>query len=917
MQHPPILEDEPRRLAALREHQILDTPHEELFDAFARLAAQICAVPISLISLVDSDRQWFKANIGLDGVTETSREVSFCAHAIGHDGVLEVPDAAADERFADNPLVTGAPNIRFYAGAPLVTSDGLTLGSVCVIDRRPRTLDESQRRSLAALADAVMEQLEARRAMLRLFDSSQTELYHVDLAAGRIVFASEAARRNLGYDQREFANVPLDRLFPEFGDERRALRLGSLRELPDHRLTVRTTARRSDGSTYPIELRIELMVQSGRDIALVFGTDLTAETTAREQLDLLSAAIASTEDAVVIIKPVPGEGMPVVAYANDAFLRQVRGTADQIVGATVAPFLGPKTDMDVVREMRAKMMRGESARLEYVAYRLDGSHYYASVAARPMLDAEGKTAYFVVVEHDVTEQVLRGEQLEMQNERLTALTSIARGLFATLEPALLVEALLTGVRDLIGAKARILVARPNGGFAVTRNLSLPDRAPSAGDAFIEAASASDVTSVSDDERRAAIRIPGSLGQTRYVLDARSDTGLHTADVFALGLLGQYFAVAARNVELYHELQTRRAAVVELNQVKNDLIAMLAHDFKGPLTTIVGFADVLAEDDRFDEESRKFLNMISSSAMRLASLATDTLALSRLEQNELALTLEEFDLVGLAREVVRVFSVTRPIELRTDRPEIVIGGDPARLRQVLENLIGNAIKYSPGGEPVEVWLRSKGRGVEVSVKDHGIGIPEVDKPKLFGRFARAQNARAMGIGGTGFGLYLSKTIVEMHGGTIAVESKEGHGSTFRVFLPSSISAQRPKHRRFILIDPDGDARSYIAHTLRDDGGLATVVADGKELLDAIDETRFDAALVEVDRLGMPQAEFLHRVYGRTALIRIDPAPVKETQGWDGYLVRPFLVKDLLDVLEAAIAHQAKTQQALSLSSIPSA
>jgi CheY-like chemotaxis protein/two-component sensor histidine kinase len=364
-------------------------------------------------------------------------------------------------------------------------------------------------------------------------------------------------------------------------------------------------------------------------------------------------------------------------------------------------------------------------------------------------------------------------------------------------------------------------------------------------------------------------------------------------------------VAARNVELYHELQTRRAAVVELNQVKNDLIAMLAHDFKGPLTTIVGFADVLAEDERFDDEARKFLTMISSSAMRLASLATDTLALSRLEQNELALTIEEFDLVGLVREIVRVFSVTRAIELRTDRPELVVAGDPARLRQVFENLIGNAIKYSPSGESVEVFLRAKGRGVEISVRDHGIGIPEADKAKLFGRFARAGNARAMGIGGTGFGLYLSKTIVEMHGGTIGVDSKEGAGSTFRAFLPSSVTAQRPKHRRFILLDADGDARSYVAHTLRDDGFAATVVANGKELLDAVDETRFDAALVDVDLVGMPLEELVRRIAGRTAMIRIDSSATPQSDGWDGQLVKPFLVKDLQAVIESAILNQTRT------------
>jgi CheY-like chemotaxis protein/two-component sensor histidine kinase len=322
--------------------------------------------------------------------------------------------------------------------------------------------------------------------------------------------------------------------------------------------------------------------------------------------------------------------------------------------------------------------------------------------------------------------------------------------------------------------------------------------------------------------------------------------------------------------------------------------------------------VLAEDDRFDEESRKFLTMISSSAMRLASLATDTLALSRLEQNELTLNVEEFDLVALVRDIARVFSVTRAIDLRTDRPQLVIGGDPARLRQVFENLIGNAIKYSPNGDSVEVHLRAKGRGVEISVRDRGIGIPDADKSKLFGRFARAQNARAMGIGGTGFGLYLSKTIVEMHGGSIGVDSREGEGSTFRVFLPASVTATRPQHRRFILIDPEGESKSYVAHTLRDDGFAATVVADGKALLDVIDENQFDAALVDTEKIGMTLEEFVRRVAGRCALIRIDTGQVEETPGWDAYLVKPFLTKDLRAAIDAAIMRHPKPKHETVLS-----
>ena len=909
MQAVPPTPDESRRLAVLYAHQILDTPHEDAFDAFVRVAAAVCGVPISLISLIDLDRVWFKANLGLDGVTEIPRDDAFCALTIQGDAIFEIRDTEADPRFSGNPLVTGDPHIRFYAAAPLITSDGDAVGTICVIDRKPRRLTEQQRTALSALGDAVVEQLASRRALLRLFDSAETELYHLDFTAGRVTFASEAARQNLGYTQRELAGLGLSAVFAAFDEAQIARCVAALRASSEHRTTMHMPMKRRDGSTYPAELRIELVSLRNREVAFATATDLTDEATAREKINLLSAAIESIDDAVVISKPGrTADEHPTIVYVNAAFLRLKRATADDVIGKSIANFAGPESDREVTKQMRERMLRGEPGGGENTLYRADGTTYRALVAGRPLLDEHGKTTHFVVIEHDVTDVVLRGEQLEMQNERLTALTSIARGLFASLEPQALVDALLAGARELVGADARLLVARPNGGFAVTHDLAVPERAPATGDTFLENASRSDVTSIADGEKRAAIRIPGSLGQTRYMLDVRCKKPLHTADIFALGLLGQYFAVAARNVELYHELQTRRAAVVELNQVKNDLIAMLAHDFKGPLTTIVGFADVLAEDDRFDDEARKFLNMISTSAMRLASLATDTLALSRLEQNELALTIEEFDLVGLVREIVRVFSVTRQIELRTDRPELVVAGDPARLRQVFENLIGNAIKYSPSGESVEVFLRAKGRGVEISVRDHGIGIPDADKPKLFGRFARAQNARAMGIGGTGFGLYLSKTIVEMHGGTIGVDSQEGTGSTFRVFLPSSIAAQRPKHRRFILVDPDGDARSYVAHTLRDDGSAATVVANGKELLDAVDETKFDAALIDVERVGMPLEEFVRRVAGRTALIRIDAKAAPETEGWDGQLVKPFLVKDLQAVIEAALLRQPTRQPA---------
>lgn len=155
---PPIPTDEAERLAALREVGILDTPPEERFDRVTRLATYIFAVPVSLVTLVDATRQWFKSRQGFP-VPETPREFSFCAHAILGNDALVVPDAMADERFSDNPLVLGVPNIRFYAGQPLTAPDGSRIGTLCIIDRRPRHLADEDVQVLKDLAAIVQGEL--------------------------------------------------------------------------------------------------------------------------------------------------------------------------------------------------------------------------------------------------------------------------------------------------------------------------------------------------------------------------------------------------------------------------------------------------------------------------------------------------------------------------------------------------------------------------------------------------------------------------------------------------------------------------------------------------------------------------------------------------------------------------------------
>ena len=161
-------DNEVERLAALRRYDVLDTADEQEYDDLTTMAAAICDVPISVISLIDENRQWFKSRHGI-AATETPREDAFCAHAILRpDEIMEVRDSALDRRFAGNPLVTGGPKIRFYAGAPLLSADGAAIGTICVIDQKPRELTELQKKGLAALSRRVVAQFEMRQVMAQL-----------------------------------------------------------------------------------------------------------------------------------------------------------------------------------------------------------------------------------------------------------------------------------------------------------------------------------------------------------------------------------------------------------------------------------------------------------------------------------------------------------------------------------------------------------------------------------------------------------------------------------------------------------------------------------------------------------------------------------------------------------------------------
>jgi hypothetical protein len=291
---------EAERLQVLYDYDVLDSEPELSFDRLTGLAARMLGAPIALVTLVDRDRQWFKSTCGL-GLRETSNSVSFCKHTLWGDDLLVVPDATADPRFADNPLVTGPPHIRFYAGAPLISPQGYNLGSLCVIDTVPRDpLDAGQRRSLQDLADMAVDELELRRVhrhtetglrahaerVMQAIQLSQDAVSILD-EADRFTFVNRAHAALYGYTVEEMKGAPLTRIY----DAEAAARF----EAQVRPLLERTggwhgtsTARHRDGSA--IEQEVSLARLPGGGMVRV-ARDVTARNTAQRARRRLQAEL--------------------------------------------------------------------------------------------------------------------------------------------------------------------------------------------------------------------------------------------------------------------------------------------------------------------------------------------------------------------------------------------------------------------------------------------------------------------------------------------------------------------------------------------------------------------------------------------------------------------------------------------------
>ncbi len=271
----------------------------------------------------------------------------------------------------------------------------------------------------------------------------------------------------------------------------------------------------------------------------------------------------------------------------------------------------------------------------------------------------------------------------------------------------------------------------------------------------------------------------------------------TALSVLVGLLGIVLAtgrtralrlVSKQTVELRDQAAELRVTVDELEAaqaIKDEFLALVSHELRTPLTSIRGYAELL-QDEELADAQRDYVNVIDRNAGRLVGLVEDLLTMAQIQSGGVPLDVGEVilnDLIARSGEAAKPFAASKEIELDLDvESGIATQGDPVRLGQALDNLVSNAIKYTPNGGAVSITMTRTGETATIAVRDSGIGIPEEEHAQMFGRFFRASNARVSGIDGTGLGLAITRGIVEAHGGTIGFESVVGAGTTFRITLP---------------------------------------------------------------------------------------------------------------------------------------
>ncbi|HJV85112.1 MAG TPA: EAL domain-containing protein [Noviherbaspirillum sp.] len=465
--------DEQMRLDALKQYHILDTGPEQQFDDIVTLVSSICNTPMATVSLVDEHRQWFKSRLGI-ALDETPREIAFCDHAIRQTDIFVINDATRDHRFSDNPLVTGPPFFRFYAGAPLVNRDGFVLGTLAVLDVVPRTLTQEQRQAMSILSRQVVAQLELRRSLdvlartieerdrtqqqLRLshkhlenrvadrtaalnianaslkaqFEETEKQavqsqaiidslpgIFYVFDENGEFVRWNKNLERVTGYSGEEVARARMRDFFGS--DEDKILAEEKMRTvLAEGKATLEADLVTRSGRRIPYYFTGVRINLDGRVCSAGMGFDITEQRRSEESLRLRNRAIQASVNAIVITDL---EGN--IEYTNPAFERITGYPVAESVGRNCRFLQGDDTQQSGVTALREAVHKREERSVLLRNYRKSGELFWNDVHIAPVRGPDGKVTHFVGVLNDITEIKHYEQELERQAnfDSLTALAN--------------------------------------------------------------------------------------------------------------------------------------------------------------------------------------------------------------------------------------------------------------------------------------------------------------------------------------------------------------------------------------------------------------------------------------------------------------------------------------------------------------
>ena len=828
MQKPELPDNEQQRLQALHKLGILDTAAEERFDRLTRMASVLFSVPIALVTLVDNKRQWFKSRQGLD-VCETSRDISFCGHAILQHDIFEVCDASIDERFADNPLVTGAPHIRFYAGAPLLSADGYSLGTLCIIDSKPRVLTLQQKQTFRDLADVVAAELNA------------VQQHEINAALAQSQHLTNVITRA----QEKFINE---------GDRRTAFDalLADVLALTSSEYGfIGEVLQQADGAPY-------LKTYAITDIAWNDDTRAFYAANAPKGMEffnlksLFGTALTSGKPVIAndpYHDPRRGglpEGHPVMnaflglPIHHGTKLVAMLGLANRLGGYTqqLITFLSPLlvTIGQLIVAAQLQLQHSEHKRtllrLSRVASQTTNGVIITDMAGRVTWVNEGCTR---ITGFSLEELYGRkpGDVLQGPDTDPETLVQMRQALAAN-QPFQV--DIINYTKDAKPYWIRIQ-CNPlydendvqQGFMAIESDITAQKQADAELrdttqllEGILENVPSMIFLKDAGDLRFKFLNRAGEclLGHNRATLIGRNDYDFFSAsqaDVFTakdMAVLAQTDVVDIPEEEIdtpqgIRFLHTQKVALRDeqgkaqyllgisediterkhLQRLQNEFIATVSHELRTPLTAIMGALELISVAGTKDLSApmRNMLEIAYNNSKRLALLVNDLLDMEKLLAGKLAFNLQHVALQPQLAEALKAnqsyadkFGVQ--LVLLDAEQAAWVEIDTGRFQQVMANLLSNAIKFSPKGAEVVVSGRCLNDVVRVQVSDCGPGISDEFKGRIFHKFSQADASDSRQRGGTGLGLAITQELVERMGASISFVSIPGRGATFYVDLP---------------------------------------------------------------------------------------------------------------------------------------